>query len=782
MADENNNESAEELRLKAEVIKEMASDARSLAEELTKWNQALGDTGKTVEENSESIKKSLEEIIEKIILKEEMDKKDLDILKNIADLQRQGIKLGDEEVKLSQAHSDILKQIVKSQQQSYNYELQSLISSGKSLDLRQRMRKQQEEIAKLTDQERKLALQGWMFQALQLDRLARHFKEAINTISEMRAEMNKLTLDSRQYAAEALSVARNTAGLAPKEALAVQKELALNFSEFTKMSKTQREDFIQTTAIFERLGVSLSTQTKTAQMFTKSMGLGANASTAFFSKLVSFSQKSGISMGELNKNLEATGGQLRNFATNEAQLTKVFTGLSKATKELGIEMSTLLSITEQFTTFEGASRAAGQLNAALGGNFISGMKLMKASIENPVDALKQLRDGLEKSGKSFNQLGLADQRFFASILGKSVQETASLFKKTTGEFNAELDLQAKKQKELEEISAKSTAVMQRFSLIFQKLMASKVVEKLGDALEWIASGLEGLTKEGNLVGAFLSNIVIPIGGVLVAVNLMRKAFFALRVPFLLMKNGFKDLGDSSKKSSDEVKNSSDKIDKSSNTMSQGMDRTGNSATKFGSKMKKLLIVLGAVAAAGAGIGAIFYGWAKISESSAKKTEANTRQAEVLSSIGSMISSMNAALIKRNLDTVAAGIQQIGVALGAITNTEALDKIAQLTGAGSLKLEATSAASGVNTNVMPVEIVKINLEQERQQQVQLAQQTQPAGTDKPIKLEINSPIKLDGADFGRMLYNGYMIIRDAENKKLSPNPSLLTPAYLLNYTA
>jgi hypothetical protein len=67
------------------------------------------------------------------------------------------------------------------------------------------------------------------------------------------------------------------------------------------------------------------------------------------------------------------------------------------------------------------------LNAILGGNFVSGLRLMNSALEDPVDVFRQLKTAIDMSGKEFENMSQAQKRYVAEKIGVSVVEVEKLF-------------------------------------------------------------------------------------------------------------------------------------------------------------------------------------------------------------------------------------------------------------------------------------------------------------------------------------------------------------------
>ena len=83
-------------------------------------------------------------------------------------------------------------------------------------------------------------------------------------------------------------------------------------------------------------------------------------------------------------------------------------------KRLGIEMKELASVQDRFLNFDNAAESASMLAAAFGAN-VDVMKLVTA--ENPADQIEELRRALFATGKSVEDMTLAERRMLEQASG-----------------------------------------------------------------------------------------------------------------------------------------------------------------------------------------------------------------------------------------------------------------------------------------------------------------------------------------------------------------------------
>ena len=138
--------------------------------------------------------------------------------------------------------------------------------------------------------------------------------------------------------------------------------------------------------------------------------------------LAKFASDLGVAPSELARQFAGAGDMLAKLGSEG---TKAFKDLAIAAKVTGMSIESIVNLTNQFDTFEGAAGMAGKLNAALGGNFVNAMDLMMAT--EPAERFGMIRDSILDTGLSFDEMSYYQKNFFKDSLGlKDVGELAAL--------------------------------------------------------------------------------------------------------------------------------------------------------------------------------------------------------------------------------------------------------------------------------------------------------------------------------------------------------------------
>lgn len=399
-----------------------------------------------------------------------------------------------------------------------SYEIQRLKASsdllgpmGKGFNLLEGMRLKQAEIVKdleqnITKEQALIILRAKGVQMVTgaATSLYGAFMANVKALSQMRAELNKLTTGATDLSVVALEAAEALDGVSMAEVGNTVKELTTGMSQFIDLTEQEQIELTKVVNTLERLGVSVSNQIQMFEVLTKGLGLTNRQGQEALRSLESFSKRANIPMVTLDKNIAAIGTKLAAFGKEGYQ--RAFESLSIASKNLAIDIGKLVQVTEQLTTFEGASKMAGELNAVLGKNLVSSMGLLNAAMTNPIEVFEQLKTAMDASGKSFDELGPAMQRHIASIFGMEVTEAQRLFNMSLGEATSEMEHNAKTQQELAELAAKSADAFKRLEIAFQKIMSSPLVQFLISIIEGFAYLFEAATNSNNILGIFASAV------------------------------------------------------------------------------------------------------------------------------------------------------------------------------------------------------------------------------------------------------------------------------------
>lgn len=254
-------------------------------------------------------------------------------------------------------------------------------------------------------------------------------------------------------------------GVGVAEAGKAVGDLFTGMSLFTMQSEDTKEELARTTAELERLGISGATSAANMEFSMRVLGQTGTEASASAEDMAKFAKGIGVAPAQMAEEFKQAGPKLAGFGKNA---TKVFQGLARQSKKLGIEMNSLLGITEQFDTFEGAANAAGQLNSMLGGPFLDSMQLMNA--ESREQQIQMLQSAVLMSGKSFDSMHRLEKQAIASSLGISdMSEATKLFSESSQAAAADMSEQVYTSEQLEDAQRATVSITEKLTKSMQML-------------------------------------------------------------------------------------------------------------------------------------------------------------------------------------------------------------------------------------------------------------------------------------------------------------------------
>ena len=289
-------------------------------------------------------------------------------------------------------------------------------------------------------------------------------------------------------------------GVGIEEAAKATSALSQSMSSFSGASGALKNDLVQTAASFENLGISASTFGANMQIAEKSFGMTGNEALGLQKDMAKLAAGIGVPIGQLAQDFNSNASS---FAAYGDAGIKMFEDLARQSKETGIAMNDLLSITSQFDTFEGAADAAGKLNAVLGGGIVDSMQLLGATEAERIDIL---RNSVAASGRSFDSMSRFEKMAVANAAGiTDMNQAMTMFSEKARQNAKAADQNALSQEKLEEIQKASVATGKDLTLIFQSFAV--LVGPLVQIVKFLANGFHVLN---DALGGFLPQILFGV--------------------------------------------------------------------------------------------------------------------------------------------------------------------------------------------------------------------------------------------------------------------------------
>lgn len=286
----------------------------------------------------------------------------------------------------------------------------------------------------------------------------------------------------RTYSDVIMEVSRGSSmmGVGVQESARAVGDLYNGMSLFDSQSKSTQAELARTTAELERLGISGATSASNFEFSMRVMGQSGDEAAASAENMAKFAMGIGIAPAKMAEEFKQAGPKLAAYGKNA---TKVFEGLARQSKKTGIEMGSLLSLTEQFDTFEGAANAAGQLNSILGGPYLDSVKMLTMSEDERVQAMQ---DAITMSGKSFDSMSKFEKKALANSLGiTDMAEANKMFSESSRLAAAAQEEQSISAEDLAARQAATVSVQEKLNMLMQSfaVLVEPIVNGISSVVE-----------------------------------------------------------------------------------------------------------------------------------------------------------------------------------------------------------------------------------------------------------------------------------------------------------
>jgi hypothetical protein len=288
------------------------------------------------------------------------------------------------------------------------------------------------------------------------------------------------------------------------EYYAATQQMITGVTDFTMASRQQQETMAQTATMLERVGVNTQDFAAGAQNSMKMFSMSMNEASSFASELTQTAKALGVTPQQMASDFAQVGGSLAKLGSEGP---RAFKELARVSKLTGLEISKLINLTSKFDTFEDAATMTGQLNAALGGNFVNAMDMMMTT--DPVQRFEMLRDAISSTGLTFDEMSYYQRQFFANAMGlESVGDLALMMSGNMDLMSGATQQSAADYEKMAEEAA-ATADLQR---LFNSVLA-EMAPMMGEILIAVRDFMMGL-KENEALLADIRNVFDGVGGVI----------------------------------------------------------------------------------------------------------------------------------------------------------------------------------------------------------------------------------------------------------------------------
>ena len=319
---------------------------------------------------------------------------------------------------------------------------------------------------------------------------------SFNAMSGQAGAMNDILLESHR--------GMGSLGVGMQEVGAATSSLYQNFNQFSGASKQMQTQMVQTGAGLQKLGVDADTFANNMDLAVNAFGMGTSEAVGLQDELAKTAMSIGMPPAKLAQEFSKAAPQLSAYGTKGIE---VFKNMAAASKGLGIEMGTLLDLTSQFDTFEGAATAAGNLNSMLGGDLLNSMDLLNATEDERIRMILQATDA---SGKQWSTMGKFEKMAIANAAGiKDMAEANKLFGgglKGYDDAIAKMEENKVAEEELAAAKAAASSITDKATMMMQQMAVA-----IGPLINAIHFVLDGVLSLNDAFGGYL--IPVVMGGI-----------------------------------------------------------------------------------------------------------------------------------------------------------------------------------------------------------------------------------------------------------------------------
>ena len=309
---------------------------------------------------------------------------------------------------------------------------------------------------------------------------------------QMRTELSKATGAGFEYSHSIEDAQKRSAKLGITLATATQSTAALydEFERFTTYSRETRTDVVDLTSKLQEVGISASTTSRALNFMVTELNQSLPEAMDQMKEFAEVGQQMGIPPQELADTYVQLMPQLSIFGQRSKQ---VFKDAAIFSKKLGLSVGEtagdIIGLSDRLGTFEGAAKGVAAINIAMGGSFINAFDLAMKKSEGPVKQLYYLRDAIQASGKSLDDLGVFAKEYLEDELGTRFGKLQALLQ---GEEIDEATIKTEALTLEEQVAMNTTAMTKLSALTEADTTALAATEKAFS---------KGTTKMASLISA-----------------------------------------------------------------------------------------------------------------------------------------------------------------------------------------------------------------------------------------------------------------------------------------
>ena len=268
-------------------------------------------------------------------------------------------------------------------------------------------------------------------------------------------------------------------------------------TNFNTMSRQTQRTMSETVSLLMQSGTSAQHAAQSMQMLNKVLNQSGTTAAHSVRQLDAFARSLGVPPRIVQQDFAEMSMDLSVFGN---KMIDTFQRLAIASKETGLSMNQLMSITAQFDTFEGAANAAGRLNAVLGKDLFNSLDMLLTT--DPTERFRKLRQGIEEAAGAFEQMEYYEKRAIASAAGlQGVGELALLMSRRLEHGTTAMQQQALTAEQMADQQQALMSLQQRWNATLQQLAPylGDLMGQLIRLVEWISENAEAWKKKAAML-------------------------------------------------------------------------------------------------------------------------------------------------------------------------------------------------------------------------------------------------------------------------------------------
>ena len=309
-------------------------------------------------------------------------------------------------------------------------------------------------------------------------------------------EIAKTTGHGREYAVEMINAGNATTGLTKDAGELIPNMLALSntLAGVSGMTRQTAYDFSVLATAAQKMGVDAET---TGQFIKDAMVGGKMSTEETTEAFLSLNEASKLMNTNFSELASAFSSNRATFSAYGQNMQKVFLRSSSVAKQMGVELGTVLGMSDKFKSFEDSAAFVSEFNHMVGAS-LDPLEMMRLRAEEGPEAVAlALKESMAMSGKSFDEMSFAMREGIADSLGVPMNELRNMMSSDVDmTLIDEVENAAQPMDTFIDKANAAMSIMERLQAI-----ATTAAEKIGAAF-----GLDKLAGDTNLMTAALDKL------------------------------------------------------------------------------------------------------------------------------------------------------------------------------------------------------------------------------------------------------------------------------------